>query len=53
MDAVLFDLDGTLINSGPTACAAFVSSFRSCVGIGRAPVAEFLAAQWATFRGNP
>jgi phosphoglycolate phosphatase-like HAD superfamily hydrolase len=40
---IVFDLDGTLIDSRDAMVAAFAAAFRRTVGEGPAPVGEFLA----------
>ncbi|MBB5774972.1 HAD family hydrolase [Nonomuraea jabiensis] len=41
--AVLFDLDGTIIDSEPIATQAFRAAYVECGGLGEAPVDRFLA----------
>lgn len=46
---IVFDLDGTLIDSRDAMVAAFAAAFRRTVGAGPAPVGEFLALQGKRF----
>lgn len=47
--AVLFDLDGTLVDSEPMAAEAFAWAFRECGGRGEPPVEQFFALAGAPF----
>lgn len=47
--AVLFDLDGTLVDSEPMAAEAFAWAFQECGGRGEPPVEQFFALAGSPF----